>query len=81
LEIADREIMEIALQNETHRSGEARYDNRLHGILLACRGMSAYEVGELLGHNSTTIQRWTKSFKVKGFSGVRMRKGRDAGSG
>jgi len=70
LEIADREVMEIALQNEIHRSEEARYDHRLHGVLLACRGMSAYEVGELLGHNPTTIHRWIKSFEAKGFSGL-----------
>ena len=70
LEIADREVMEIALQNEIHRSEEARYDHRLHGVLLACRGMSAYEIGELLGHDPTTIQRWIKSFEAKGFSGL-----------
>jgi len=70
LEIADREVMEIALQNEIHRSEEARYDHRLHGVLLACRGMSAYEIGELLGHDPTTIQRWIKSFEARGFSGL-----------
>lgn len=32
--------------------------------------MSAYEVGELLGHNPTTIHRWIKSFEAKGFSGL-----------
>jgi transposase len=71
LEIADREVMEIALQNEIHRSEEARYDHRLHGVLLACRGMSAYEIGELLGHDPTTIQRWIKSFEARGFSGLK----------
>lgn len=78
LEITDREIMEIALQNEIHRSEEARYDHRLHGVLLACRGMSAYEIGELFGHDSTTIQRWIKSFEARGFSGLedRERQGR-----
>ena len=78
LEIVDREVMEIALQNEIHRSEEARYDHRLHGVLLACRGMSAYEIGELLGHNPTTIQRWIRSFETRGFSGLedRERQGR-----
>jgi len=78
LEIADREVMEIALQNEIHRSEEARYDHRLHGVLLACRGMSAYEIGDLLGHDPTTIQRWIKGFEARGFSGLqdRERQGR-----
>lgn len=34
LGISDKEITEIALQNETLRSEEARYDHRLHGVLL-----------------------------------------------
>lgn len=47
LEIADRDIMEIALRNEILRSEEALYDHRLHGVLLAYRGMSCYEVGDM----------------------------------
>lgn len=73
LEIADREIMEIAVRNEINRSEEARYDHRLHGLLLICRGMSAYEVAEMLGHNATTVQRWIRSFEAKGFSGLQDR--------
>jgi len=36
LQVADRELMEIALRNEILRSEEARYDHRLHGVLLVC---------------------------------------------
>ena len=48
LSISDPEIMEIAIQNEIHRSEEARYDHRLHGVLLVCKGFSCYEVGKAL---------------------------------
>jgi transposase len=70
LEITDREIMEIALRNEILRSEEARYDHRLHGVLLVSQGMSCYEVGEKFGHDPTTIQRWVRSFETRGFSGL-----------
>ncbi len=70
LEISDKEIMEIALQNEILRSEEARYDHRLHGVLLVCRGMSCYEVGEMFGQHPTTIQRWVERFEARGFSGL-----------
>lgn len=70
LNISDRDIMEIALQNEINRSEGARYDHRLHGILLACRGFSCYEIGEMFGHDPTTIQRWVNRFEESGFSGL-----------
>ena len=62
LGIADPEVMEIALKNEILRSEEARYDHRLHGVLLICRGWSSYEVGELFGHHPTTVQWWIQRF-------------------
>ncbi len=70
LEISDREIMQIALRNEILRSEGARYDHRLHGVLLVSQGMSCYKVGEILGHDPTTIQRWIQSFEKRGFSGL-----------
>lgn len=57
LQIADAKMMEIALKNEILRSEEARYDHRLHGILLVSQGFSCYDVGEMFGHHPTTIQR------------------------
>ena len=49
LQISDRNIMSIAIQQEISRSEEARYDHRLHGALLVSRGLSYYRVGELFG--------------------------------
>lgn len=70
LQIADAKLMEMALKNEILRSEEARYDHRLHGVLLVCQGYSCYDVGQMFGHHSTTIQRWVKSFEMHGFSGL-----------
>ena len=41
LEIADPEIMRIAIQQEISRSDESRYDHRLHGLLLLTSGIKA----------------------------------------
>lgn len=70
LEIKDADIMEIAVRNEIGRSEDARYDHRLHGILLICRGMSCYEVGNLFGDNPRTIENWVKRFETNGFAGL-----------
>ena len=70
LEIADAGVMQLAIREEINRSEEARYDHRLHGVLLVCRGLSCYEVGDLFGQHSTTIQRWVRGFERHGFGGL-----------
>ena len=39
LEIEDAEIMRVAIQLEIRRSGDSRYDHRLHGVLLVGQGL------------------------------------------
>jgi transposase len=70
LQISDKEIMSIAIQQEISRSEEARYDHRLHGVLLVCRGLGCYKVAEIFGQHPTTIQRWIRSFEKDGFAGL-----------
>jgi len=71
LEIADSEIMCIAIQQEIARSEESRYDHRLHGLLLVTSGRSCQEVAELFGEDRRTVQRWVKRFEVHGLEGLR----------
>lgn len=80
LTIQDSEIMKVAIQQEIVRSEEARYDHRLHGVLLVCAGKSCYEVADLLGHSPRTIQYWIERFEQSGFAGLQdqERKGRPA---
>ena len=70
LEVSDANIMQIALQQEILRSEESRYDHRLHGVLLVSRGMTCYEVGEHLGQDPVTVQRWVHAFNKDGFAGL-----------
>jgi len=80
LEIADADIMRIAVQDEIARSEESRYDHRLHGVLLVSSGLSCYEVAELFGHSPRTVEGWVNRFERSGFAGLeeRSRPGRPA---
>lgn len=71
LEIADAEVMQLAICQEIDRSEESRYDHRLHGLLLVASGRSCTEVGQLFGESPTTVQRWVGRFEQDGFSGLR----------
>jgi len=70
LEIEEKDIIRIAIQNEIQRSEESRYDHRLHGVLLSCSGMSSYEIAALLGHSPRTVQYWIRHFQEHGFAGL-----------
>ena len=44
--ISDAEIIVFALQDEIRRSHEARYDHRLHAVLLVAQGLSCRKVAQ-----------------------------------
>jgi transposase len=71
LEIAEAGMMQLAIRDEINRSEEARYDHRLHGLLLVSSGHSCTEVGTLFGEAATTVQRWVRRFGESGFAGLR----------
>lgn len=70
LEIADADVMRIALQQEIARSDESRYDHRLHGLLLITAGQGCQQVADLFGEDRRTVQRWVKRFESEGFAGL-----------
>lgn len=70
LRVPDVEITILALQDEIRRSGEARYDHRLHGLLLVAHGMSCREVAHLLGDSPRTVEYWVRRFEQEGLAGL-----------
>ena len=60
----------LGLQDEMRRSKEARYDHRLHGVLLVAQGKSCGEVAQLLGDSTRTVQYWIHRFESEGLSGL-----------
>ncbi len=69
--ISDADVMRVALQQEIVRSDEARYDHRLHGVLLVCQGLSCAQAAQWLGQDPRTVQRWVQRFERQGFAGLR----------
>jgi transposase len=68
--IHDAEDMIFALQDEIRRNDEARYDHRLHALLLVAQGMSCRQVARLLGDAPRTIAYWVNRFEDEGFAGI-----------
>jgi uncharacterized protein with von Willebrand factor type A (vWA) domain len=48
IHISDAEAVVLILQDEIRRSYQARYDHRLHAVLMAAQGMSCTAAGNLL---------------------------------
>ena len=63
--IEDAEEMLLVLQDEIRRSEEARYDHRLHGVLLGAQGMSVPQVAEFLGDGRRRVEYWVKRFNAE----------------
>ena len=70
LTISDADMMILGLQDEIRRSADARYDHRLHGILLVAQGMSCPEVARLLGDAPRTVEMWVQRFERHGLAGL-----------
>lgn len=62
--------MILALQDEIRRSDQARYDHRLHGVLLIAQGMTCPQAAQILGDAPRTVEYWVQRFEKKGFAGL-----------
>lgn len=60
----------LGLQDEIRRSEEARYDHRLHAVLLVSQGMTCPDVALKLGDSVRTVENWVKGFEDNGFSAL-----------
>lgn len=70
LTIPDAETVVLGLQDEIRRSEEARYDHRLHGVLLVAEGLSCRQVASLLGDSPGTVGNWIHRFNERGLAGL-----------
>ena len=68
--ITDRENVIFILQDEIRRTYEARYDHRLHAILLVTQGMSSRQAAQLLGDSPRTVAYWVQRFETEGLAGL-----------
>jgi transposase len=60
----------VGLQQEIQRSEEARYDHRLHGVLLVAQGLTCPEVARLLGDAPRSVEYWVHRYAREGLGGL-----------
>lgn len=58
------------LQQEINRHQDARYDHRLHGVLLVASGLSCEQVARLFGDSPRTLANWVRRFDRQGLAGL-----------
>ena len=68
--ISDAKTVILILQDEIRRSYEARYDHRLHAILMVAQGMSCRKAAQMLGDSPRTVAYWVQRFETEGLSGL-----------
>ena len=70
IQVSDAETVILILQDEIRRSYQARYDHRLHAVLMVAQGMSCRSVAELLGDSPRSVAYWVNRFEAEGLSGL-----------
>lgn len=60
----------LVIQDEIRRSEEARYDHRLHVILLIVNGMTCPQISKLFGDAERTVRHWVHRFNEDGLVGL-----------
>ena len=70
LTIPDAQAVILGLQDEIRRTHDARYDHRLHAILLVAHGLNGHEVARLLGDSPRTVAYWVNQFIEDGLAGL-----------
>jgi transposase len=58
------------LQQEINRHQDARYDHRLHCVLLVASGMSCEKVASLFGDSPRTVVNWVRRLDGTGLAGL-----------
>lgn len=70
LRVESPETSVMILQDEIRRNPGARYEHRVHAILMVAQKMSCKKVAELLGDSVRAVQGWVKRYNSMGLSGL-----------
>ena len=70
LSISGAQDVVLVLQDEIRRSDQARYDHRLHALLLVAQGMSCRQAALYLGDSPRTVAYWVHRFEDEGLAGL-----------
>ena len=60
----------LVLQDEIRRNDDARYDHRLHAVLLATKNLTCPNIAELLGDSERAVRNWINAYRKRGLQGL-----------
>lgn len=60
----------LVLQDEIRRNDEARYDHKLHAVLLATKGISCPHIASMLGDSERAVRNWINAYLDDGLQGL-----------
>jgi transposase len=66
----DDQTTALVLQDEIRRNEEARYDHKLHAVLLAAKSMSCPRIAQVLGDSERTVRNWITAYLKHGLQGL-----------
>lgn len=66
LRVASSEASVMILQDEIRRNSDARYEHRVHAILMVAQKMSCAKVATVLGDSVGAVQNWVKKYNRDG---------------
>lgn len=69
LTLSDPVIL-LGIEDEIRRNDDARYDHRLHALLLIARGMTCPAVARYFGASRTAVWNWVRRFEKRGLAGL-----------
>ncbi len=72
--INDTGLTRNLIWQELAKSEESRYGSRLLAILLACNGLSSYDIARMLGHSPRSVQLWIERYNSDGLEGLKEKK-------
>lgn len=59
------------LRDEIRQSAEARYQHRVHAVLLVAHGLNCSQVAALFGDSPRAVAYWRQRYQAHGTSGLR----------
>ena len=70
LTLSAPEHSRAVLQQEINRHQDARYDHRLHCVLLVASGLTCEQTAGLFGDSPRTLVNWVRRFDRQGLAGL-----------
>ncbi len=70
LKVKSPETATMIIQDEIRRNADARYEHRLHAVLMVAQNISCAKVARIFGDSERIVQKWVKDYNQNGLSAL-----------